>query len=118
MDTVEYYHMEDHPKEMSKKILLVKHFHEYLEGKMDEFLQEELSPEEIRENEKDVWRLVHVKKWMRTKHAILFRLNNKVVQVCFQDNTEIIICSDSRIVTYVCKKGTRENFTLQEAVDS
>lgn len=26
---------------------------------------------------------VYVKKWMRTKHAIMFRLSNKIVQVNF-----------------------------------
>ena len=31
--------------------------------------------------------VVMVRKWLRTKHAIMFRLNNKVVQVCFQDNS-------------------------------
>ena len=31
--------------------------------------------------------IVMVRKWLRTKHAIMFRLNNKVVQVCFQDNS-------------------------------
>ena len=27
--------------------------------------------------------IVYVKKWMRTRHAIMFRLSNKVVQVNF-----------------------------------
>jgi len=27
--------------------------------------------------------VVYVKKWMRTRHAIMFRLSNKVVQVNF-----------------------------------
>ena len=48
---------------------------------------------------------VMVKKWVRTKHAIMFRLNNKVVQVCFQDNSQIILCSDSRLVCYVNRTG-------------
>ena len=60
----------------------------------------------------------YVKKWLRTRHAILFRLNNKVVQVCFQDNTEVLICSDSRLVTYVTKQGTRNTWPLKEALDS
>mmetsp|Transcript_5117 Transcript_5117/g.6807 ORF Transcript_5117/g.6807 Transcript_5117/m.6807 type:complete len:96 (-) Transcript_5117:99-386(-) len=59
-----------------------------------------------------------VKKWMRTKHAILFRLNNKVVQVCFQDNSQIILCSDSRLVCYVNRQGMRSTLALQEALDS
>ena len=50
---------------------------------------------------------VYVKKWMRTKHAIMFRLSNKIVQVNFQDHTEILLNSESRLVTYVNKKGER-----------
>ena len=83
MDTVATYKIDEHPKEISKKILLLKHFHEYLEGKMDEFL-DELSPNaQSNLGGKLSNSPVYVKKWMRTKHAILFRLNNKVVQVCF-----------------------------------
>ena len=112
---METYKLDEYPKDMNKKMLLLKHFHEYLDGKSDEFL-DEVSPIPPKDN--SAKNPVYVKKWCRTKHAILFRLNNKVVQVCFQDNTEIIICSDSRLVTFVCKQGTRETFTLQEAVNS
>ena len=28
---------------------------------------------------------VYVTKWLRTKHAVMFRLNVKLVQVCFLD---------------------------------
>ena len=118
VDTMVTFAINHHPKEINKKMLLMKHFHEYLEGKSNDEFQDELSPKAA-ENDNNLNNSpIFVKKWMRTKHAILFRLNNKVVQVCFQDNTEIIICSDSRLVTFVCKRGTRETFTLQEAVDS
>ena len=55
---------------------------------------------------------------MRTKHAIMFRLSNKIVQVCFQDHTEIILSSESRIVTYVNKKGERSTYPLSSALES
>ena len=55
---------------------------------------------------------------MRTRHAIMFRLSNKIVQVNFQDHTEIILCSDTRLVTYVNKKGERQTFSLQNALES
>lgn len=48
----------------------------------------------------------------------MFRLNNKIVQVCFQDNSQIILCSDSRLVCYVNRTGTRQTMSLQEALDS
>ncbi len=55
---------------------------------------------------------------MRTRHAIMFRLSNKIVQVNFQDHTEIILCSESRMVTYVNKKGERQTYSLQTALES
>ena len=61
---------------------------------------------------------VYVKKWMRTRHAIMFRLSNKIVQVNFQDHTEILLNSDNRLVTYVNKKGERSIMPLSQALDS
>lgn len=55
---------------------------------------------------------------MRTKHAIMFRLSNKIVQVCFQDHTEIILSSESRVVTYVNKKSERLTYPLSNALES
>jgi len=34
-------------------------------------------------SKRKVSEVVYVKKWMRTRHAIMFRLSNKVVQVNF-----------------------------------
>ena len=55
---------------------------------------------------------------MRTKHAIMFRLSNKVVQVIFQDQTEIILSSELRVVTYLNKKHERLHFPLSTALES
>ena len=55
---------------------------------------------------------------MRTKHAIMFRLSNKIVQVNFQDHTEILLNSENRYVTYVNKKGDRQTMPLNQALDS
>ena len=88
--------------------------------------------------------LVYVKKWMKTRHAIMFRLSNKIVQVNFTDKTEIILSSENKMVhlyffiinilnnifwkkinknkilkvTYVNKKGERSNYPLATALDS
>ena len=62
--------------------------------------------------------VVYVKKWMRTRHAIMFRLSNKVVQVNFQDHTEIMLSSETKIVTYVNKKGERSTYPLNSAMES
>ena len=57
-------------------------------------------------------------KWMKTKHAILFRLSNKIVQVSFLDQTEIILSSETKIVTYTDKKGQISTYPLNTALDS
>lgn len=48
----------------------------------------------------------------------MFRLSNKIVQVNFQDSTEIILSSESRIVTYVNKRGERNSYPLSSALES
>ena len=46
-----------------------------------------------------------LKKWVRTRHAILFRLSNRTVQVLFFDRSEVLLSSEARMVTYVNKQG-------------
>ncbi len=65
--------------------------------------------------------VTYVKKWIRTKHAILFRLSNKLVQVVFSDKTEILLNggdnnAKQRTVTYVDKKEHRHQYSLQQAL--
>ena len=46
------------------------------------------------------------------------RLSNKVVQVIFQDSTEIVLSSQLRVVTYVNKKHERLTYPLNSALES
>ena len=62
--------------------------------------------------------VVYVKKWLKTKHAILFRLSNKVVQVIFEDKSELCMSSVTKKVSYLNKKGERTNYYLSTALDS
>lgn len=34
---------------------------------------------------------IYVKQWLKTKHAIMFRLSNKIFQVNFFDNSQILL---------------------------
>lgn len=94
---------------------LLQHFQGYLEKdihKKKHLLQA------FDENEEIVDKSILVKKWMRTKHAIIFRLSNKIVQVIFFDKTEIILHSENRAVTYVNKKGDRLFYSLESSIES
>ena len=124
-EIINSHNMDDYPKELQKKVTLLNHFKNYLEGESNPSpeSQPKESQSEEKEKEKDVndeekkKPYTYVKKWMRTRHAIMFRLSNKIVQVCFQDKTEIILSSESRVVTYCNKKGERMTYPLSTALE-
>jgi polo-like kinase 1 len=129
--------LNDYPIDLQKKVTLLQHFKGYLNGennnkdnaqKSDGINTNnninninnkiEIPDENTLESLKKSSNFVYVKKWMKTRHAIMFRLSNKIVQVCFQDHTEIILSSESRIVTYVNKKRERSIYPLNTALES
>ena len=115
-EIVKSYFLEDYPKELQKKVTLLNHFYNYLKGDTTETTISDKEGEKKEEKESDK-PYIYVKKWMRLKHAIMFRLSNKIIQVCFQDKTEIILSSESRVVTYVNKKGERLSYPLSTALE-
>eukprot|EP00826_Nyctotherus_ovalis_P010366 TRINITY_DN12740_c0_g1_i1.p1 TRINITY_DN12740_c0_g1~~TRINITY_DN12740_c0_g1_i1.p1 ORF type:complete len:421 (+),score=118.53 TRINITY_DN12740_c0_g1_i1:740-2002(+) len=123
-DMVRDYTLSEYPIEQKKKVLLLQHFKGYLDGNSkktagDEGKEEfKVEARKMLEEVEDRAPLIYVKKWMRTKHAILFRLSNKVVQVTFQDRTEIVLSSETREVTYANKKGERSTHPLSTALES
>ena len=117
------HNINDYPKDLQKKVTLLQHFKNYLEGENNnnnpaKDTQKEGENKEEKDKENNDKPFTYVKKWMRTRHAIMFRLSNKIVQVCFQDHTEIILSSESRIVTYVNKKGERSTYPLSTALEN
>lgn len=122
-DVLTKHPFDDYPKELQKKVTLLEHFKSYLQSSN---AQQSASYRHAEENgtptdssgSKLAPGSVYVKKWMRTRHAIMFRLSNKIVQVNFQDSTEILLNSDNRLVTYVNKRGERSIMPLSQALDS
>lgn len=113
-DVVTQHTLSDYPKELQKKVTLLQHFRSYLEGDG----KADTETEKYNDDELSKMGSVYVKKWMKTKHAIMFRLSNKIVQVNFTDKTEIILSSENKVVTYVNKKGERSNYPLATALES
>jgi len=66
------YTINEYPKELQKKVTLLTHFRGYLDA-----AQKDLPPDQP--TQKTAGPPVYVKKWMRTRHAIMFRLSNKIV---------------------------------------
>lgn len=44
---------------------------------------------------------------LRTKHAVLFRLSNRTIQVCFQDGSEVLLSSEASACVFTSKGGVR-----------
>ena len=106
-----------YPKELHKKVTLLLHFRSYLEGIKAITTAPTDNAEEVAASQRQT-PMVYLKKWMKTKHASLLRLSNKIVQVAFLDNTEIILSSESKLVTFVNKKGERIKCPIASALDS
>jgi polo-like kinase 1 len=117
-DVISNHTLTDYPKELQKKVTLLQHFRSYLEGDTKGQPLVEPATEDSAHGKKLPPSVTYVKKWMRTRHAIMFRLSNKIVQVNFQDHTEIILSSETREVTYVNKKGERMTYPLTTALES
>ncbi|CAN0314155.1 unnamed protein product, partial [Ectocarpus fasciculatus] len=113
--------LEDFPQELQKKVTLLNHFRGYLhelvkkgkdggsscEGKEEEAVSAQGDGEGRGEP------LTFLRKWLRTRNAILFRLSNRTVQVVFADHTEILLSKEARVVTFVDKHGNRQTHSLQ-----
>lgn len=92
------------PIELQKKVTLLQHFRKHLS------IENSMGGESKE--------LVYIKKWLATEHAIIFRLSNKVVQVGFLDRSELLLCSESKIVTYIDKKGHGSTHPLSSAMET
>jgi len=118
------YSLDDYPEDLKKKVTLLRHFKNYLasdtvEKKDGATVGESGLPSEQRQPPPAGGppAAAYVKKWTRNKHAILFQLSNKIVQVMFFDKTEALLSSKSQIVTYVDKKGQVCEYPLSSALD-
>ena len=122
-EKIQSYRLKSYPPSLHKKVTLLLHFRSYLEGKKAQQCTgdsdaKELKASEIEKHLKGGRSMIYLKKWMKTKHASLLRLSNKIVQVAFNDKTEIILSSESKLVTYVNKKGDRLEYAIGNALDS
>ena len=115
--------LESYPPALHKKVTLLQHFRDYLVQQQRDKAEKDAAegrpaaeaaaggPGAVR----SAWGepgadgasgLVFVKKWVRTRHAILFRLSNHTVQVMFLDNTEVVLSAEARVLTF-CDKQVR-----------
>ena len=105
-DVAVLHNLISYPQELRKKLMILHNFKTYLEG-------ESPNNEVIAESSSN-----YVKKWIRTKRAILFRFADKTVQVSFQDQTEVIISNETKNLTYVNKRKERATMSVNKALEN
>ena len=109
----EHKFIENFDEDLNKKIIILENFKAYL------LEENKNSPIEKKEIEYlDIINYVYVKRWMRTKHAIFFRLNNKIMQFKFLDQTELIWHYDNKLVIYKDSKGQSYTYSISGTLDS
>jgi len=115
------YSWENYPEELKKKVILLRNFKNYM---VTDALERKdgastgsssLKPPAAKAT--GCGQVPFVKKWTRNKHAIMFQLSNKTVQVIFFDKTEAVLSSKSHTVTYVDKRGQVQTYPLTNSFD-
>jgi polo-like kinase 1 len=105
-ELVSHHNFFEYPATINKKVVLLQHFKSYLDGnskfKPISFDFGSQKPPERPEGEA----LSYIKKWKKASKAILMRSSNKVIQVVFQDSSELILCSGNSQVTFVNAKAS------------
>ena len=91
--------------------------------KVEKMKQSE-SKDDIQDNQIDVNNTIEeidfifVKKWLKTKQAMIFRFSNKIIQVCFKDKTQILIHTINKNIRYTNKKGEITVYPINKALNS
>ena len=61
---------------------------------------------------------IYMKQWLKTRHAIMFGMSNKIFQVNFFDNSQIILNTEKKTVLFQSKKGDVVYETLSNALQA
>lgn len=80
-EIVKWYAIDNYPDQdqLHKKVTLLQHFRSYLENERAVSTKPVPGAEPLPIPNGKSSHLVHLKKWMKTRHAIMFRLSNKLV---------------------------------------
>ena len=105
------YTMTTYPDTVQKKITLMKHFKSYMQENLYKASQYTFVDESKTHN------MDFLVKYMRTKHAVLFRLTNRLVQINFFDHTKLILSNNGLVVTYINRERELKTLCLEDIVN-
>ena len=114
----EYLNDNSTSKDMIKKFEIFKKIHEKHKSQFDELLEKknEFIPFYFssKAGEKNA---IFVKRFLSSKIGVLFRLNNKLIQIFFNDDTELNFNTECSNFLYIDKNKNETNKEIQEIVN-
>ena len=104
-------------KDIIKKFDIFKHIVNKHIGDFEKVKKEKFANNVPNGSDGQMSRLFFIKKYLVSKNAILFRLSNKLIQIMFNDQTEIIFSTETNDFIYKNKKGEEEQDSIQNAMN-
>jgi hypothetical protein len=108
--TKESYTPSEIPEALSKKKKLFEHYRDYMRDHLSS------SVPTVPFSGPDS--LVFLTKFVRTHHAVMFRLSSKTVQVNFFDHYKLVISEEGRVVTLVDTSGKTRTLKMAEIISA
>jgi len=104
------YRLIECPEYLKSKVVALKFFRENLRAPSSVALA--YSPTYIQSQ------MVYVKKWVKLDNATMFRLSNKLVQVVFDDRTEILFDINRKQIIYTGYSEHKSLYALSAVLES
>eukprot|EP00644_Phytophthora_capsici_P008348 jgi/Phyca11/114488/e_gw1.26.525.1 len=106
------YTMDNYDPALNKKVTLLGHFKGYLVDARAENDEADTLENQLTRS----FSMVFVKKWVKTRHAVLFQLSNGTIQFNFFDKSKLMLSANARISTYLNRDGNLTVFSSSMAI--
>ncbi|OWY94458.1 PLK/PLK-Unclassified protein kinase [Phytophthora megakarya] len=120
--------MDNYDPTLNKKVTLLGHFKGYLvdaraENDEADTLESQLARSFVLSSGTDtsaidgtIESMVFVKKWVKTRHAVLFQLSNGTIQFNFFDKSKLMLSANARVATYLNRDGDLTIYSSSSAI--
>ena len=114
-DNERIYHLTEAPVELRKKTEILLHFRHYFIYEKNSGCSDEMRADMSRKILKDdavVPPCEFIQRFIRTKHAMTFKLSNGSVQTNFFDHTKLITHTKDNLIVFISSKAQSRFFTM------
>lgn len=98
--------IDQHPSDLANKVYLLHKFESYMLSRLCGDYDYTYTDDKLTTG------MVYIQKYLRTKHVILFKLSNGVLQFNFYDHTKLILSDDGLVVSIIDKHYNLHTYSL------